>query len=154
MSDDSHVILLSNEQTIFMMLLHLIIFNLCFLSYICQYTPDWNSLDKRPIPKWYDEAKFGIFIHWGVFSVPGSLAFCAIQNVITSYYLNAFIINCIAAVIDIYIFYIYSLLIRIKFKYKILTFSINISWLCKAIYLFAHLLISSSTIGVNSKAQA
>lgn len=35
-----------------------------------QYTPDWKSIDSRPIPKWFDEAKFGIFIHWGVFSVP------------------------------------------------------------------------------------
>lgn len=35
------------------------------------YTPDWDSLDSRPLPSWYDEAKFGIFIHWGVFSVPG-----------------------------------------------------------------------------------
>ncbi len=35
-----------------------------------QYEPRWQSLDKRPIPEWFDEAKFGIFIHWGVFSVP------------------------------------------------------------------------------------
>ena len=35
-----------------------------------QYTPDWISLDKRPLPSWYDESKIGIFIHWGVFSVP------------------------------------------------------------------------------------
>ena len=34
------------------------------------YQPTWDSLDKRPLPSWYDEAKFGIFIHWGVFSVP------------------------------------------------------------------------------------
>lgn len=34
------------------------------------YTPDWKSLDARPLPAWFDEAKFGIFIHWGVFSVP------------------------------------------------------------------------------------
>ncbi|XP_076450084.1 alpha-L-fucosidase-like [Babylonia areolata] len=34
------------------------------------YTPDWESLDKRPLPQWYDDAKFGIFLHWGVFSVP------------------------------------------------------------------------------------
>ncbi|EDO47983.1 predicted protein, partial [Nematostella vectensis] len=34
------------------------------------YNPTWNSLDKRPIPAWYDKAKFGIFMHWGVFSVP------------------------------------------------------------------------------------
>ena len=34
------------------------------------YEADWDSLDKRPDPKWYDDAKFGIFIHWGVYSVP------------------------------------------------------------------------------------
>ena len=34
------------------------------------FTPDWKSIDGRPLPNWYDEAKFGIFIHWGVFSVP------------------------------------------------------------------------------------
>uniref|UniRef100_H2YWK8 alpha-L-fucosidase n=1 Tax=Ciona savignyi TaxID=51511 RepID=H2YWK8_CIOSA len=34
------------------------------------YLPTWDSLDKRPLPKWYDESKIGIFIHWGVFSVP------------------------------------------------------------------------------------
>ena len=31
-----------------------------------RYTPDWNSLDTRPLPIWYDQAKFGIFIHWGL----------------------------------------------------------------------------------------
>lgn len=35
-----------------------------------KYTPDWNSLDSRPLPRWFDQAKVGIFIHWGVFSVP------------------------------------------------------------------------------------
>ena len=35
------------------------------------YTPDWNSLDKRPTPQWFQDAKFGIFIHWGVYAVPG-----------------------------------------------------------------------------------
>ena len=35
-----------------------------------QYRPTWESLDSRPLPSWYDEAKFGIFIHWGVYSVP------------------------------------------------------------------------------------
>ena len=34
------------------------------------YTPDWTSLDKRLIPSWFQQAKFGIFIHWGVYSVP------------------------------------------------------------------------------------
>lgn len=35
-----------------------------------KYAPSWDSLDSRPLPKWYDEAKIGIFLHWGVFSVP------------------------------------------------------------------------------------
>ena len=34
------------------------------------YLPEWSSLDQRPIPNWFREAKFGIFIHWGVYSVP------------------------------------------------------------------------------------
>ncbi|XP_005102602.1 plasma alpha-L-fucosidase [Aplysia californica] len=36
-----------------------------------KYEPNWKSLDSRPLPAWYDEGKVGIFIHWGVFSVPG-----------------------------------------------------------------------------------
>jgi alpha-L-fucosidase len=35
-----------------------------------EYQPDWQSLDKRPVPSWFLNAKFGIFIHWGVYSVP------------------------------------------------------------------------------------
>ena len=30
----------------------------------------WNQLDAREIPPWFGAAKFGIFIHWGIFSVP------------------------------------------------------------------------------------
>jgi hypothetical protein len=32
--------------------------------------PSWEELDARPLPAWYDDAKFGIFLHWGIFSVP------------------------------------------------------------------------------------
>jgi len=35
-----------------------------------KYEPNWDSLDSRPLPQWFDEAKVGIFLHWGVFSVP------------------------------------------------------------------------------------
>ncbi|XP_013776105.1 alpha-L-fucosidase-like isoform X1 [Limulus polyphemus] len=35
-----------------------------------QYQPTWKSIDSRPLPSWYDDSKVGIFIHWGVFSVP------------------------------------------------------------------------------------
>ncbi len=34
------------------------------------YQPNWESVDKRPNPPWFSDAKFGIFIHWGVYSVP------------------------------------------------------------------------------------
>ena len=36
-----------------------------------QYTADWDSLDSRPLPGWYDEAKVGIFMHFGPYAVPG-----------------------------------------------------------------------------------
>ena len=32
--------------------------------------PDWESLQHFEVPEWYKDAKFGIFIHWGVYSVP------------------------------------------------------------------------------------
>jgi alpha-L-fucosidase len=34
------------------------------------YEPRWESLDRRATPAWFTDAKFGIFIHWGVYSVP------------------------------------------------------------------------------------
>ncbi|MEU0569091.1 alpha-L-fucosidase [Nonomuraea sp. NPDC005983] len=34
------------------------------------YRPDKASLDTRPIPRWYQDAKLGVFIHWGLYSVP------------------------------------------------------------------------------------
>ena len=38
------------------------------------YEPTWESLDSRPVPQWYRDAKFGIFIHWGVYAVPAFAA--------------------------------------------------------------------------------
>jgi len=35
-----------------------------------RYSANWESLDQRPTPRWFTDAKFGIFIHWGVYSVP------------------------------------------------------------------------------------
>ncbi|HPX87321.1 MAG TPA: alpha-L-fucosidase [Candidatus Hydrogenedentes bacterium] len=34
------------------------------------WQPTWESIDSRPSPQWFEDAKFGIFIHWGVYSVP------------------------------------------------------------------------------------
>jgi alpha-L-fucosidase len=35
------------------------------------YEPTIESLDRHALPQWYDDAKLGIFIHWGLYSVPG-----------------------------------------------------------------------------------
>ncbi len=34
------------------------------------YHPNWESLAAHPIPAWYAQTRLGIFLHWGVFSVP------------------------------------------------------------------------------------
>lgn len=35
-----------------------------------KYQPTWESLAQHPIPAWYEQKRLGIFLHWGVFSVP------------------------------------------------------------------------------------
>jgi alpha-L-fucosidase len=35
------------------------------------YTASWPSLDSRPNPAWYEQSRFGIKIHWGLYAVPG-----------------------------------------------------------------------------------
>ena len=47
-----------------------IILTLSFYLVAQVYQPTWESIDKRPVPQWFTNAKFGIFIHWGVYSVP------------------------------------------------------------------------------------
>lgn len=34
------------------------------------YQPNWSSLMTAPVPDWFRKRKLGIFIHWGVYSVP------------------------------------------------------------------------------------
>jgi alpha-L-fucosidase len=36
-----------------------------------KYQPTLESLNQHPLPEWYADAKLGIFIHWGLYSVPG-----------------------------------------------------------------------------------
>ncbi len=35
------------------------------------FSADWPSLQGFRVPSWYEEGKFGIFVHWGVYAVPG-----------------------------------------------------------------------------------
>jgi alpha-L-fucosidase len=34
------------------------------------FRPEWQSLANYQVPDWYKDAKFGIFIHWGLYAVP------------------------------------------------------------------------------------
>ncbi|HUZ04191.1 MAG TPA: alpha-L-fucosidase, partial [Acidobacteriaceae bacterium] len=40
------------------------------ISHAGPFRPDYESLDTYKVPEWYKDAKFGIFIHWGLTSVP------------------------------------------------------------------------------------
>ncbi|MGA0069188.1 MAG: alpha-L-fucosidase, partial [Miltoncostaeaceae bacterium] len=35
------------------------------------YESSWDSVGTHEVPSWYDDAKLGIFLHWGLYSVPG-----------------------------------------------------------------------------------
>lgn len=34
------------------------------------YDTTWASLQNYTVPEWYQDAKFGIYHHWGLMSVP------------------------------------------------------------------------------------
>ncbi len=40
-----------------------------------KYENNWESLNSRPVPSWFEDAKLGIFIHWGLYSVPAYAPF-------------------------------------------------------------------------------
>ena len=40
------------------------------LAQAARYQANWDSLKKYNTPDWFRDAKFGIFIHWGVYAVP------------------------------------------------------------------------------------
>ena len=35
------------------------------------YEANWESVSRHQVPQWYHDAKLGIFIHWGLYAVPG-----------------------------------------------------------------------------------
>ena len=39
-------------------------------AYSQTYQSTWESIDSRSVPSWFEDARFGIFIHWGLYSVP------------------------------------------------------------------------------------
>ena len=52
------------------LLMFAVISLLAGLALKADYKSNFESLNTRECPSWWKEAKFGIFIHWGVYSVP------------------------------------------------------------------------------------
>lgn len=50
------------------LLLLLFNFQLSIFNSLC--AQDWDALGRRPYPQWFADAKLGIFVHWGLYSVP------------------------------------------------------------------------------------
>ena len=57
----------NNMKKLFNTVLFIIISTSLFAQ---KYQPNWQSIDSRPVPEWFTDAKFGIFIHWGLYAVP------------------------------------------------------------------------------------
>src|SRR5208282_4794397 len=66
----SYIMLRSNRWTALFALVFLAHFSTSAQAAETQFEAKWESLDKRPCPQWFSDAKFGIFIHWGLYSVP------------------------------------------------------------------------------------
>ena len=52
------------------LLLAIILIPLFSIAQDKTWTADWEDLQSRPYPQWFKDAKLGIFIHWGIYSVP------------------------------------------------------------------------------------
>jgi alpha-L-fucosidase len=55
-------------------LTHIFLFALMMIISSCKkqepYQPSWDSLTQHKVPQWLMDAKFGIYAHWGIYSVP------------------------------------------------------------------------------------
>ena len=57
------------KRTLFLLTLFML-FGATIVPAQKKYEANWESLDSRPTPEWFTNSKFGIFIHWGPYSVP------------------------------------------------------------------------------------
>ena len=63
--------------------LFIIILALSCQSISAQVQPTWESINERGYPQWFSDAKLGIFIHWGLYSVP---AYASLEGYAEWYY--------------------------------------------------------------------
>ena len=59
-----------NRKLIFTFIMFASIISILKLSAQAPYKATWESLDSHKMPAWYDDAKIGLSMHWGVYSVP------------------------------------------------------------------------------------
>ncbi|MCB0747762.1 MAG: alpha-L-fucosidase [Ignavibacteriae bacterium] len=60
-----------NNKQIVITLIFILSLTVNVLSQNIDYQPTLESLEKvNPVPEWFMDAKFGIYFHWGVYSVP------------------------------------------------------------------------------------
>ena len=56
---------------LFLLFLCMIGISACSTHQKQEYQPSFESLEQaNPVPEWFKDAKFGIYFHWGVYSVP------------------------------------------------------------------------------------
>ncbi|MBQ6097669.1 MAG: alpha-L-fucosidase, partial [Bacteroidales bacterium] len=46
------------------------VFVIVFVPQAQQVEADWKSINERGYPQWFGDARLGIFVHWGLYSVP------------------------------------------------------------------------------------
>src|SRR4249920_3138826 len=59
------------SQTIPVLVLCVLPFSAAHAQTPTHYEPTLESLNQHSLPQWYQDAKLGIFVHWGLYSVPG-----------------------------------------------------------------------------------
>jgi len=67
MKSGSFLFIMKSLRSILLVLMLLFSFTVSAQN---KYQPTWESVDSRPTPKWFTDAKFGVFICWGLYSVP------------------------------------------------------------------------------------
>lgn len=50
------------------------------------YLPTKESLNTHPVPEWFEDAKFGVFIHWGLYSIPGFAPLGSLEETLKTNY--------------------------------------------------------------------
>lgn len=76
---------MQKKTSLFILLSNLVVLTCVQILYAQDYQPNWSSIDQRSIPSWWSNAKFGIFVHWGVYSVPAYAPVSEVNGIYEKY---------------------------------------------------------------------